>query len=147
MQSERHTISRAFYATFLLAAVIEGISLACLWLGWYMRPGSAIDYIWFGARYAPLIALGFMLGRVHQPYRTAFANTWPFVILWFIFGIATLRIGETPPGWDSEKLRLAQWGYVLASALFLPLAFGAAALGVRLSRHFHRVRQDDPNAA
>ena len=144
---QRDAISPAFYLTFAVAAVIELVSLACVWLGWYSAPSAATDAIWWLTRYGPVTALGFMVGRISQPYRTAFANVWPFAILWFVVGIITLRMSEMPPDWDAEKLRSAQWGYVLASVLVLPLAFASAALGVCLARRFHRVPPGDSNAA
>jgi hypothetical protein len=136
------TISRAFYIAFGCAIAIEAFSF-------FLSEPSAFVTVLVIAGYLCLVALGFLLGHHSGPYRIAFANTWPFVLLWLVTGIANMqfRISAAPPNWTAETMRSAQWGYVMASILFLPLAFGASALGVWLAHRFPRFQAGGPRAA
>ena len=136
------TISRAFYIAFGCALAIEAIRF-------FLPQPGALSTALIIAGYLCLIALGFLLGHQSQPYRVAFANTWPFVLLWIALGIASVwsPLAEVPPNWSAAEMREALWGYVLASVLFLPVAFGASALGVWLAHRFPRFQVGGPGAA
>jgi hypothetical protein len=134
-------IERAFAMMFGLAVAVEA-------LHWFVFTPPVL-HLTFWAGYVILIVLGIMLAREPQPYRTAFANTWPFVLLWFFVEYAAIRTrhGNFPVDWSDEKSRLAEWGWLIASVLHLPLAFAASTLGVALARMFWRRRSHESNAA
>jgi hypothetical protein len=134
------TISRAFYIAFGCALAIEAFRF-------FLPESGTFATVLVIASYLCLVGLGFLLGHHSAPYRTAFANTWPFVLLWLVTGIAYIQFNEAPPKLTAENTRSAQWGYVIASILFLPIAFGASALGVWLARRFPRFQVGGPGAA
>jgi len=135
------TTARAFSVTFALAVVCEAIGFAL-----DGKP-SIGEVILFGLGYALLVALGFLVAQCGHGYATAFASTWPFVLLWFLVGVFNMAWDRsaTPPGFAHDHPS-PFWGYVVATVMFLPLAFGASALGVWL-RRFVRRRRAPPSSA
>jgi hypothetical protein len=135
------TIERAFAITFSVAIVLEALQ--------WLVTIPALSPFAFWAGYLLLVALGFMLGRKSHPYRTAFANTWPFVLLWLVVGWVGIGAGRGyhPPGWTDETTRLAQWGWLIGNILYLPVAFAAPAFGVWLARMFSRRGKNASSAA
>ena len=134
------TITRAFGVTFALAVASE---IARSVLG----AVPLVNDIIFVFGYVLLVALGFMLALGGLRYSKALANTWPFVVLWFLAGILNLRLGASPPDWSAQDQANAYWGYVIATIMFLPLAFGASAFGVWLGRIVCHRRPPSSNAA
>ena len=120
-------------------------------------PGEIFEvlYTWrrwdllFALGYALLIALGFMLALGGHGYATAFTSTWPFVLLWFLVGVFNLASSRSviSPGSALDQGGGAFGGYVIATVMFLPLAFGASAFGVSLGRIAGRRRPPSSNAA
>lgn len=136
------TIGRAFWYTF-------GASLLLTLLNRVPPESSLLTGVLGVLGYLPLFALGFILSRFDHPYRIARTYTWPFVISWFAAGLLAIHFGldEVPPDWSAGKTRLAEWGYVLSTIIFLPLAFGASVLGVWLGRRHQRVAGDRSDVA
>ena len=140
----RFTISRAFYVTFGVAVAMELVSVALTLSGWYS--GWVAEAWWLG-QYGPVLALGYLLGGVREPYRTTFVNVLPFIVLWLVVGLLTLRLTLMHSDLDAKGAGQAEWGYLLASILSLPMTFGVAAFGVWCARRFRRVTKDDSSAA
>ena len=92
---------------------------------------------------------GFLAGREGWRYRHVFLHTWAFVALWFLLGVVNriLDRGETPADWSPEHDLMAFYGYLLASAVFLPVAFASSGLGVAVARLVSRRRHEPPPAA
>jgi hypothetical protein len=135
------TISRAFYITFGCALLIAAMHFL-------LTEESDFGTVLVVAGYVCLVGLGFLLGNQSQPYRTAFANTWPFVLMWLVMGIACIQVQLSGlPHWSAADIRTAQWGYVIASLLYLPVAFVASAVGVWLARRFPRFQIGGSGAA
>ena len=109
----------------------------------------AIDTVFFAAGYVILAAFGFFAVRSGHGYRYTFSRTWIFIGLWFMAGVAnfTLGRGETPSNWTPEKDSQAFWGYVLATVLFLPVAFASSGLGVLTARLMGKLRHGSSSAA
>jgi len=136
------SIERTFGITFSIAVALEIVRLV---VG-YSSPVAEVA-LWAG--YLMLAALGFLLASAGHSYRTAFANTWPFVILWLVLGLDDLTFDPRawPPGLNtSENISQARWGYVLACAMFLPVAFAATAIGVLAARLVQRGPRAPGNA-
>ena len=136
------TIDRAFSVTFVLAVILEVIRFP------FGALPVVVETIVSGLGYGLLLLLGFMLGRGNFGYAAAFVRTLPFVLLWFLVGILNLVSwrSETGSVWSTHDQEQAVWGYVLATVMLLPVAFGASALGVWLGRIWGG-RRSSTNAA
>ena len=131
------TIERAFGTTFGAAVLLEVVRVA------FVRDSTIIAICTSVVGYLALVVLGFLLARAGHSYRTAFANMWPFVILWLVVGLVDITFDPRgwPPGlYTAENVSKARWGFVLATILYLPIAFAAAALGVFGARLARRIR-------
>ena len=136
--------SRAFRVTFT-AAVLIGL------IDWAIPHSVAQQTFYVGTSlgYLILSVFGFLAGREGSRYRHVFLHTWAFVALWFLLGVVNLILdrGETPADWSPEHDLMAFYGYLLASAVFLPVAFASSGLGVAVARLVSRRRHEPPPAA
>ena len=136
------SISRAFAICISIAFGIEVLQ-------WLLGTTSPIAVAVGWLKYAPLLLLGILLGRAGHSYATAFANSWPFVLLW----IAFLYIGVQFPDASAPpeilaKARSFGWGPYLVFALFgLLMAFAVSAVGIWFAHLIRRRNQGNANAA
>jgi hypothetical protein len=136
--------SLAFRRTFTIALAVGVIESAL--------PPSVAEktlYAGFWIGYLLVAAFGFLATWEGQRYRHVFTYTWAFVALWFVLGVLNFILGrgDVPVDWSPEKDRLAFQGYLLATVLFLPVAFAASALGAAIAHLFARFRREPPHAA
>ena len=131
------TIRRAFAITFSVALLIEIIR-------WFLDYRSPLVTALYALSYLTLIVLGFLLRRGGHSLSQVFKLTWPFVLLWLLVGLINFALGrgEVPPNWTPEKSRRALYGYLFASLLFLPIAFGASGIGYGFSRLIDRFKRN-----
>jgi hypothetical protein len=136
--------NRAFHRTFALAVAIGVIDWALP-----LTVAEKTLYVGFWLGYVVLAAFGFLAVREGYRYRYVFRRTWPFVGFWFALGILNFILGrgEVPADWSPEMNRLALQGYLLSTALFLPVAFASSGAGVAVAHLLSRLRHDPPPAA
>ena len=136
--------SRAFRRTFAVA-------LAVAFIEWALPLGLAEKTMYAGFWIGHLLvaAFGFFATWEGRRYRHVFAYTWAFVAVWFVLGVLDFVLGraDVPVDWSPEKSRLAFQGYLLATVLFLPVAFASSGLGVAMAHVFARFRREPPRAA
>ena len=122
------TTSRVLGTCLAIALGIE----ALLWTTGTASPLAAV-LGW--SKYAPLVLLGFLLGRQGHSYRTAFANTWAFALVWTVFFYFRVQHPDVPV--SAEELAATRAAGLLPYGIFLLLslilACAAAAVGVWLS--------------
>lgn len=131
-----HT-SHAFRLTFALVVMI-GV------FDWVMPFEISKGVFFFGTwiGYFLLGAFGYMAVREGRPYRHVFAFTWAFVAFWFVLGLLNFAFGRgsTPVNWSHQREHLAFYGFLFASAMFLPVAFAFSGLGVGVAKFRSRNR-------
>jgi len=136
--------NRAFRLTFATAVAVEGVH-------WMLPTDIAANtlFIGFVIDYFLLAVFGFLAVLDGHRYRYVFLATWAFIGLWFAVGVISFIVGrgEVPPDWTPEKTRLAFWGYVFSTVVFLPVAFASSGLGIFAARLVSRFRHGPPNAA
>jgi hypothetical protein len=127
------SINRAFGLSFLSALIIQALL-------WFVDPTTSLGIVggWF--KYLSLVLLGVLLGHAGHSYVTAFANAWPFALLWATVGYLRAHIpgAQVSP----EVVHTAQsygWWIFLFGALFmLPVVFAASAVGIWLAKTIWR---------
>jgi hypothetical protein len=136
--------SRAFRRTFT-AAVAVGV------IEWAMPLGIAEKtlYAGFWIGHLLVVAFGFLATWERQRYRHVFAYTWAFIALWLVLGVLNFIFGrgDVPADWTPEQSRLALQGYLLATVLFVPVAFASSGLGAAMAHLFARFLRKPPHAA
>ena len=136
--------SRAFRRTFVAAVTVGAIESA---LPLDVAEKTLYAGFWIG--YLLVAAFGFLATWEGQRYRHVFAYTWAFEALWLVLGVLNFVLdrGDVSVDWSPEKDRLAFQGYLLATVLFLPVAFAASGLGTAMAHLFARFRREPPRAA